>query len=348
MMIVHQMRNWVYSRAPIVLAVALCASCGVARAQRDQSRPGNAAQPNPVNAPERTEPISGTVLEVQGSVEWARVGVSPLESNGWAPVQVNQQLPSGTQLRTGLRSFVNLQFGETTTIALRSATHASLDQLHRSAATETVRIGLGYGVVRGGSTEGAVRSDVRVESTVATLAKRGTEGWEMSVEPMTGRFRISLAEYGLVEAISKLNSAGRTTRTVRPGEYATDVNLANLWIKQDIFDRNVQFYEAHAVSVTDAEFSAANTRGMGVVAPGGGVTLADSAGRINSEFAIQQAAQNFPDRTLPPTTVVVPQPVRRPDGDFGTPTTFRILVPVAALSVGKTPIKAVEMTGRKR
>jgi hypothetical protein len=285
---------------------------------------------------------------VQGAVEWARVGVSPLESNGWAPVELNQQLQSGVQIRTGLRSFVNLQFGETTTIALRSATHASLDQLHRSATTETVRIGLGYGVVRGGSTEGTIRSDVRVESTVATLAKRGTEGWEMSVEPMTGRFRISLAEYGLVEAVSKLKNAGRSARTVRPGEYVTDANLANLWIKQDIFDRNVQFYEAHAISVADAEFTAANSRGMGVMAPGGGVTLAAAGGRISSDFAIQQAAQSFPGGTLPPTTVLVPPPVRRPEGDFGTPTIFKVLIPTAAATAGKSSVNGAGLTGRKR
>ena len=70
--------------------------------------------------------------------------------------------------------------------------------------------------------EGKLRSDVVVDSTVATLAKRGTEGWQMRVEPMTGRFKISLAEYGLVDAVSKLRAAGRMSRTVRPGEYVTE------------------------------------------------------------------------------------------------------------------------------
>lgn len=337
--------------APVITALAAFAAASPLSAQQNQPRPAATAAPATVNAqaqPDRTEPLAARVLEVEGTVEWARVGVSPLESNGWAAVAVGQELAPGSQLRTGLRSFVSLQFGETTTIALRSATHASLDQLHRSATTETVRIGLGYGTVRGGSSEGTIRSDVRVESTVATLAKRGTEGWEMAVEPMTGRFRISLAEYGLVEAISRLRTAGRTARTVRPGEYATDANIAGMWIKQDIFDRNVQFYESHAVSTADADFSTANTRGYAVVSPGGGVTLADSAGRVSSDFVLQQASQNFAGGTLPPTTVVVPNLVRRPDGNFGTPTTFRVLVPQASNLGAKGAGRKVDLPGRKR
>ncbi len=170
-----------------------------------------------------------------------------------------------------------------------------------------------------------------MDSPVATLAKRGTEGWQMQVEPMTGRFKISLAEYGLVEAIHKLRGAKRTSRTVRPGEYATDTNIANMWIKQDIFDRNVTFYQADAVTVADADFSAASTRGFGVMAPGGGSTLVDTSARVNADFVLEQIATNFPGGGLPPTTVIVPSgPVARPEGNFGTGQTFRVLIPETA------------------
>lgn len=297
-------------------------SCGAVFAQARDASAAATAAPDKASM----SPLSAVAIEVEGAVQWANAGVSPLESKGWSPVKLQQTLKPGTQIRTGLRSHVNLQFGETTTMALRSATHASIDQLYRSATTEYVRIGLGYGTVRGGSIEGKIRSDVRIDSTVATLAKRGTEGYEMNVEPMTGRFRISLAEYGLVDAISKLRGAMRSSRTVRPGEYATDTNLANLWIKQDIFDRNVQFYQADAISVTDAEFSSANTRGYGVVVPGGGSTLAGASGRISSDFVLEQVARNFPSGILPPTTVLVPA-LPRPEGHFGTGSTFKVLLP---------------------
>ncbi len=322
---------------PVRVVVCFLA-CGVIKTWADDQRPPQdstsaAAAPNQTQSPaskpaEPTEPLPAVVIEVNGSVEWAKPGVSPLAAQGWVPVKWKEQLDPGTQIRTGLRSFVHLQFGKTTFVALRSATHASLDQLYRSATAEHVRIGLGHGTVRGGSVEGTIRSDVIVDSPVATLAKRGTEGWEMQVEAGTGRFRISLAEYGLVEAIQKLRGAQRSSRSVRPGEYATDSNIANMWIKQDIFDRNVNFVDLNAVTATDADFTVENTSGYGVLAPGGGTTLVDASERASSDFVLQQTAQNFPGATLPPITVIIPElPVPRPEGHFGTGPTFRVLVP---------------------
>jgi hypothetical protein len=297
-------------------------SAGIDRTAADAPKPAE---------PAFVEPLPATVVEVNGTVEWAKPGVSPLASEGWTQVTWKQQLEPGTQIRTGLRSSVHLQFGKTTVAAIRSATHASIDQIYRSAAAEHVRLGLGYGTVRGGSVEGKLRSDVVVDSTVATLAKRGTEGREFKVEPMTGRFRISLAEYGLVEAIKKLRSHQRASRSVRPGEYVTDINIANMWIKQDIFDRNVKFYQADAVTVAEADFSASNTRGYAPLSPGGGSTLVDASGRVDPGFVLDQIAANFPGGTLPPTTVLVPtEPAARPDGHFGTGRTFGILLPEAS------------------
>ncbi len=308
--------------AVIVLCVGMLP---YAHARQQTASGGDGTQP--ADEP-FVEPLSAVVIEVNGTVEWAKPGVSPLASKGWTPVKWKDRLDPGTQIRTGLRSYVHLQFGKTTVVALRSATHAGIDQLYRSASTEHIRLGLAYGTVRGGSVEGRIRSDVIVDSTVATLAKRGTEGWQMQVEPMTGRFRISLAEYGLVEAIHKLRSARRASRTVRPGEYVTDTNIANMWIKQDIFDRNVKFYQTDAVTVADADFSRENTRGYGVLAPGGGSALVDASARVSSDFVLEQIAGNFPSGVLPPTTVLVPTiPLSRPEGNFGTGRTFRVLLP---------------------
>jgi len=297
--------------------------------------------------PPLVEPLPAVAIEVDGTVEWAKPGVSPVAPKGWSPVKWKQKLEPGTQIRTGLRSHVHLQFGKTTVVAIRSATHASIDQIYRSATTEHVRLGLGYGAVRGGSVEGKVRSDVVVDSTVATLAKRGTEGWEMRVEPMTGRFRISLAEYGLVEARQKLAGARRISRSVRPGEYATDANIANMWIKQDIFDRNVRFYEAEAITVADADFSADNTRGYGVLAPGGGSELVAASHRVSSDFVLEQVAENFPDGTLPPTTVILPV-ARRPEGHFGTGSTFKVLLPEAGKRAPTIAPKVNRPRGQRR
>lgn len=272
---------------------------------------------------EPTKPLPATVIEVVGSVEWALPGVDVLASEGWRPVLVSQRLFPGTQVRTGLRSHVNLQFGETTVCSLRSATHASIDDLYRSAEAEVVRIGLGYGAIRGGSSEGTIRADVVIDSTVATLAKRGTEGWEIAVEPGTGRFNISLAQYGLVEAVQKLG-ARRVSRSVRPGEYATERNIANMWIRQDIFDRSVQFFDVDSVTAAEAESLADNRRGYGIMAPSADASVIDASGRIDAQWVVSQIDARTPTSLRPPNTILIPRgPIARPEGNFGTGDVFR-------------------------
>lgn len=283
---------------------------------------------NPAKDTEEIKPLSAVVLEVGGSVDWAKPGVSALANDGWTGVKVNDRFESGTQIRTGLRSFVNLQFGQTTTVSVRSATYASIDQFYASTKVESVRIGVGYGTVRGGSSEGEVKSDVIVDSPVATLAKRGTEGWEIEVEPMTGRFRVSLAQYGIVEAIQKLSDDRTRSRTVLPGQYATHANIANMWVKQDIFDRNVTFYTPESTTFADAEFGANNTRGYGVLSPGGGMELRDLSQRVSASQILDRTNNDLPP-TIPPvnTAIGVRGVLTRPEGNFGTGTSFRAVAP---------------------
>jgi len=290
----------------------------------NQERPPAATQAQPADAGEAEQMPKAVVIEVAGPVEWSLPGLSPLVDEGWTPVQLNDTYEPGTQIRTGLRAHVNLKFGETTVVSIRSATHASIDQFYRSATTETIRVGLAYGTVRGGSTEGPIKADVEVDSTVATLSKRGTEGWQMWVEPSTNRFRVSLAEHGLVDAIQRIAPGRTRSKSVRPGEYATPDNIANLWIAQAKFDRNVQFYPAETVTVADARFANRNTGGLGVVAPGAGASLYDYAGRSASAA---NATGSDLLRTAPSTLVFRRVPLPRPEGNFGTGTTFRVLRP---------------------
>jgi hypothetical protein len=321
-------------------ALAVCLFCLGSNAQEpdaQQNRVPNPLTAEPVQAPAgqnpgasepsaaetpKPEALPAQVIEVAGAVEWALEGVSVLATEGWAPVKVGDHLSPSTQIRTGLRSRVNLQFGQTTTISVRSATHANIDQFYRSATTEHVRMGLGYGTVRGGSSEGEIRSDVVIDSTVATLAKRGTEGWEMRVEPVTGRFTISLAEYGLVEAIQKLGADRSRSKLVRPGEYADHVNIANQWIKQDIFNRTMNFFDNNAVTDSDAAFDTDHTRGYTVVAPGAGSRITAVTSRAGAAAAIDQ-----PGGRPPGHDVLEPGAVSRPEGNFGTGGSFKKKAP---------------------
>jgi hypothetical protein len=77
------------------------------------------------------EALPAVAIEVGGTVEWAKPGVSPVAQIGWSPVKWKQKLQPGSQIRTGLRSYIHLQFGKTTVVAIRSATHASIDQIYR-------------------------------------------------------------------------------------------------------------------------------------------------------------------------------------------------------------------------
>lgn len=286
-------------------------------AQAGQHAPAAAAP----NQDEQREQLRAVVSEVKGSAEWALPGVSVLVDDGWTQLKVGDELASGAQIRTGIRGHVNLLFGEGTIVSIRRATHASIDDFYKGATAKRVEIGLGYGTVRGGSSEGELEPDLVVDSPVATLAKRGTEGWEIQVERSSNRFRISLAQSGLVEAISK---AGRS-RTVAPGQYATDATVANLWVNQETFDRAVSFYEPYYVGDADAQFAANNSRTFGTISPGGGRDLRGVTGQNSAAFVSSQrsggGAAGVPPAGGGGGGLGV---LRSSQGNFGTPSTFKI------------------------
>lgn len=282
-------------------------------------------QPAPPEQIEQREQLRAVVSEVKGSAQWALPGVSVLQDEGWTQLKTGDELASGTQIRTGIRGHVNLLFGEDTIVSIRRATHASIDDFYKGATAKRVEIGLGYGTVRGGSSEGELEPDLVVDSPVATLAKRGTEGWEIQVERSSNRFRISLARSGLVEAVSKTGGRAGRSRTVAPGQYATDATVANLWVNQETFDRAVSFYEPYYVGDADAQFAANNSRTFGTVAPGGGRELRGVTGQNSAAFVSSQTsgggAAGVPPAGGGGGGLGV---LRSPQGNFGTPSTFKV------------------------
>jgi len=264
-----------------------------------------------------TEELQARVIQVAGSVKKAPLGVGPTEA-GWEPVQLDDLLSSGMQIKTGFRSSVVLEFGPDTVVQIRKATLASIDDFYKSATEKNILLGLGYGTVRGGSTEADLRTDVVVDSTVATLAKRGTEGWQMAVDPSTNRFRISLARAGLVEAFVK---ATQDRRIIRPNEYADNKNIKVLWVNQDIFNRQVSFYEGASVTPAESQFAAENPGGTGVVSPDAAQSTQITK-RIDPSFVAQQ--QGLTEAASTGRTTIIPPPLFRirPEGDFGLRPTF--------------------------
>jgi hypothetical protein len=309
-----------------------------AAARPAQARPAQAqpAEPAPSPSPTRSDPNSATndddaddaagvplkarVIEVEGSVEHALGEVETHDLKAWKPVTLNMELAADTQVRTGMRSRCTLQFGaapDETILQLRRGTLAKISDYRRTADVQRIRIGLGYGAVRGGSSEGTLRSDVVVDSTVATLAKRGTAGWEIEIEPIGGTFRISLARSGLIEAYSKAHD--RSTE-LEPGEYVSNTTIARLWINQEIFDRAIQFFEPFSLTEYEVEFMLGETTGYSSLGNDAS-QLYWIAGRRPNTFSLPTYAFSGIG-----TTVFQRQPVRRPEGNFGFGQTFRVLV----------------------
>ncbi len=284
-------------------------------------------------AEEPSDPITelnARVVEVSGDVAVAPNGTSPLDVEGWTQVKLDDQLSAGTMIRTGIRSHLILLFGDDTVINVKRVTLASIDSFYKTANQETIRLGLGYGALRGGSAEGELRSDLIIDSTVATLAKRGTEGFELYVEPYTGRFTVSLSRSGLVEALQKLTGQ---RRLVRPGQFANDLNIAKLWIKQDQFDRHVNFFATESLTAADLDFTLASRRGTGVINPGAGSQLDAFVRPQRRDLLVDRFFRPSPGQFLnlegliPDLMILERLPVVRPEGNFGVSDTFRVLLP---------------------
>ncbi len=278
--------------------------------------------------------LEAVVIEVHGSVKRAPVGVKASEKAGWTPVAVNDRLTSGTQIKVGMvRSDVVLRFGDDTVVQIRKMSLASIDDFYRDPEKQTVRLSLGYGAVRGGSVESELRSDLVVDSTVATLAKRGTEGLGMEVEPSTMYFEARLTRSGLLSLLSALS---RNPRTIQPGEYANDDNVDMMPVEQKLFDLEVKFYSDESKSEGEASFASRNSTGNAVLSPASGSEAAFGSGQNDPDFVSGIIDRRDPALVTPPP----PAFVIRPEGDFGVPNTF------GALLGNLLPNKRLDTAGR--
>ncbi|MCG3131555.1 MAG: hypothetical protein FLDDKLPJ_02358 [Phycisphaerae bacterium] len=253
------------------------------------------------------EPCLAEVVDVEGRADRAALGARAASDEGWTPLVAGDRLAGGTLIRTGLRSRLVLRFGEANYVSIERATLACVNEFRRSGDVERIDVGLGYGAVRGASSTGTLRSELTVTSPVATLAKEGTRDWEIRVEPHTGRFTISLATEGLVNAIQRLRTGRTQERLVLPGEYATQDNIARMWMRQATFDRAFSFYDVRGLSDADLGFVIAHPSGASPVAPGGGTEIRAIALRDTAAGATRA------DRPAAVTAVLR----NRPEGNFG-------------------------------
>lgn len=269
------------------------------------------------SAPAEREGPAAVAVRVVGKVLAAPV-LPPGGVPHWSPVREGQRLASGTQLRTGIRSSVLLQFGDNVIVQVDRLTSATIAQFYQTARQQSIRIDLGYGAVRAGAAEGMIESDMTIQTPVATLTKRGTWGFGLEYEAVTGRFRAFLADRGLIDVMNQLTNQ---RQSLAPGQYVTQAMIH--WIQTAKFDRSVPIQDVFGLTRTETEFQAYQGDGMGVLYPGGGSGGFNPAGRdpgaLYADIAGQQAGQLT---GLPPGTFIT-QPgggniFVRPEGNFGT------------------------------
>lgn len=264
-----------------------------------------AASSTATTAPADRQPVTARVLEVRGEAQHAA-----LDSETWRPCQVGDEYPENTILRTGVRSGLKLQLGSDdsfTVVAVDSASRVIISELAVTSDSKRVRIGVGYGRVRAGVVEGALRSDFTVDSPVATLSKRGTWDFGLYYERGTGRFEVYLLDQGLVEALHKIT---RERRELSPGEAVT--TAMRRWVDQVQIVRNVPVVDVLGQPDVEVAFQEQRNSGLRVLDPLGGYGVVAKASHRGAETAGEAGFEQAANRPL------LPGPFRRPEGFFGT------------------------------
>jgi hypothetical protein len=254
--------------------------------------------------------VRARVIDVVGDVQAARV-----ETDDWKPVKLDDELDEFTKIRTGLFSSVKLQVGEEepyTAVLLESVSQMFISEARLTPEAKRVRLGLSYGAIRAGVAEAGVKSEMTVDSPVATLSKKGTWNFGMFYERGTDRFQVWLLDRGLVDAISKINAA---RATVKPRERVT--HAMRLFLDQAQLDRNVPIADVLGQSDIEVAFNKLQNEGLGVLGPGEGravlINLNNSTARSSFADLVDRSLTNLPPVVAPPRG-----PVIRAEGFFGT------------------------------
>lgn len=291
-------------RFAIALAMLMATTTALA-----QDEP--AAQPAGQQPPAGAEQVSAVVIELAGRAYVAPSGTDILDVPAWKALKVGDKIPAGTQIRTPLRTRLLLQIGDDTLVLAKQETLMSLDEMYKTADTKTTRMSLGHGEIRAGVAEGALRSDMTIDSTVATLSKKGTWGFGMS---KFGRnVRMSLSERGLVDALFK---ATGQRRLVFPGQYVDTLTIGRMWILTATFNRVVSMYEFAGLTGAELEDNHLNTSGLAVVQPAPGVGTYDAAGQGGAQRA---PTVDMSDQAARAALTLGGQNMffNRPEGNFG-------------------------------
>lgn len=159
------------------------------------------------------------VVRVVGTVRHRQIG-----DDRWTATQIDDMLDEGTEVRTGMRSRLELVLHDgTTEVIVESSTRAALTSLLQTGDTETTRVDVKDGAVQASISEGTLRSDFAIRCPGAVLTREGTEGLRLTYDAGTGWFRATL-DHGL----------GRVTRNNRSARYLPGQSVTRLSVEQTV------------------------------------------------------------------------------------------------------------------
>jgi hypothetical protein len=218
------------------------------------------------------------VHDLEGKVRYGDAATcDPLKSEGWTLARKGDLLGPGIIIQVPFRSKLKLfaRPAEPPTVMLfESGSLVMISDLYLKDGVATSRIQLGYGAIRAGVAEGGTRSDMQIESPVATLSKRGTDIFRF--ECHNGKYVMSLSDQGrgMLQAIQS-NVAGyrggEFSRFVTPGQLVTQRLMRAIENVQ--FNRNIDVTDQFGLGNSDKLFAVLNSRGFGFLLPAGKLPL---------------------------------------------------------------------------
>lgn len=290
----------------LVAAIAVVGLCGELSAQTTRPAGGvPATQPATQPAMQAT---AAEVVDVQG-----QANCSLLQADGTygekRTIKKGDRLSAGTKIQTRFRSYVVLSFGGDTVVKIDPLTEASVDQYLQSSEARDVVLGLGHGMVRGGSVAPTLRSEMAIVTPTATLTKRGTFEFGLRYEAGTGRYMAYLTQEGLVDV---LNRTTRVRRTLEPNQFVTQAMVR--WVQTAVFSRWVSVQDVFGLTANDAQFGSRSNTGQSVASPGGGALANVAGGQNNAPFGGAFRVSPTVPVTLPTTGQGT---IGRAEGNFG-------------------------------
>jgi hypothetical protein len=318
-------------RIPLAAMVFLVCVLGLVPVVFAQAQPQNPAHPEQLATAGPTDQ-EGTlryeVSELSGKVRYAPIGTDPKLDAGWTPVQVGDRFGAGIQIFIpAVRGRVKLTARPAdppTVIMLEQGTLVGITDLYldKTQGVAKSRVKLAYGAVRAGVAEGATRSDMEIESPVATLSKRGTDIFRF--EYRNGRFMMSLSEQGrgLIQAIQTHSTEfgglnQMRSRFVTPGQFVTQAMART--IDNVRFDRQVNITDNFGLQGLDQMFTLLNNHGgFAFLLPPGNSALNVTGAPTPSQFGMPGTSnmenQQMQNQLL--QTLLSPTP-HNSGGDFG-------------------------------